>query len=271
MTTTITLVSHPGSRARRGFGPQEFPFFQPGDYTLVADIDGARYVENEGKLYRGFPVDKVMDDVEGTFSPGQTVAFDGDLPWQDGCSPNPLFFDSTHVYQQEWVRRIPLVFKKLVDRRDALVGQVMWLGEPSAAWIGRVAKTEGRHGMVDLAAPRARVAWTLFDKDVPADAPFEIFNLGRAAYWFDPGMELSARIVAAKKNLLQTIDKARSNLARAEHFASTGQLDGPYLVHGDNHDHSTRDNVDDAVRSLYVLRWLLELFEQPVGKTFGDA
>lgn len=269
---TINLVSHPGSRARCGFGPREFPLLDGSDISPVAELDGVLYVEFDGALLQGFPIEGTLGDADlaGGLVSGATLAFDGDLPLQGGgCSDTPLWFSATHVFRRRWDRVIPVIQSYRGEAR------FVYLNMPSAAWVRGVADTmkEDRIGTsVNLCGPWSRTAWTIFEFDqIPADVgtkriDITIHDEATARRWFDPSAVLDAAIKRSEKSLQALIEKLTYEAARAK--ARLDQVDAPLRVNVGPHASSQRDIDMSEVDRLCILRWLRDLFDLPVGETF---
>lgn len=109
MTETITLISHPGQRARRGF-ERELPI--SGDLAPLAEVtdpDGtvSRFAENpHGTILHGTRIDEALNDV---VIDGATVYFDGELPDNYGCTeniPDITIDDDGTIWAYFWVANV---------------------------------------------------------------------------------------------------------------------------------------------------------------------
>lgn len=284
---TIILVSHPGSRAYTGFGPREFPFLEDSDFTRVATIGDALYVEFEGGLLQGFLINETLEDADlvGDLAPGMTVAFDGSLPLQGGgCSETRLWFSATHVFRRQWGQMVPIIVTREVETRG-LFGAT-WkdqagltqLGEPSVGWVKEVASPvkADRTGLdVNLCGAWTRIAYTIFETDqIPADVDTSevavaIHDDGAARRWFDPTVALDMKIGQSEKHLQSLIDQLIAETAKAQ--ARLDRTDAPTRVCV-NTSYADKRTVDvSGIDWLYVLRWLRDLFARPVGETFDPA
>lgn len=284
---TFTLVSHPGSRAYTGFGPREFPFLEESDFTRVATIGDALYVVFEGELLQGFLINETLEDADlvGDLAPGMTVAFDGSLPLQDGgCSETRLWFSATHVFRQMWGQLVPIILTRKVDSLGAWgrtwpdQAQLTQLDGPSVGWVEAIASPvkANRSGLdVNLCGAWTRIAYTIFETDqIPSDVDTSkvvvaIHDDGAARRWFDPSVALDTKIGQSEKHLQALIDQLIAETAKAQ--ARLDRTDAPTRVCV-NPCYTDKRAVDvSVVDRLYVLRWLRDLFGQPVGETFDPT
>lgn len=100
--STITLVSHAGERARRGFGPVEVPDL--GDalrpiVTVGTGVYDRRVAIHDEVIYCGWPASWLLHDLEVDES---TWRFSGNDPFDDGCSCPEMFVSDGWLYRRTY-------------------------------------------------------------------------------------------------------------------------------------------------------------------------
>lgn len=271
-TQTVTLVSHPGERAYRGFGPKEYPLMGS-EATHVATVGNARFVHVDHgdwtELLYGWPYADVLADLE--VADDGTLVFDGELPFQDGggCHAITPIFDTTHVYKrvpygmlmltvrdptvQSWPRRARTVATTSVD-------DVM-------GWPAQVVRTAGHTGSVNLDQDTNRILLSIFEQEhLPEDVQpleIEIGDESLARQYFDPTVALQVELRRAETAVYKAIDNLRSAVERGEELlvaTDTSRMvigrDGKPLV-------PTVKVDTTAFDRLAVIRWLIGLFDSP--------
>lgn len=226
MTDTVTLQSHSGERAVTGYGPKSFPVLA--DATLVADIDGTRYVESvnvdgDGRriLCKGLAMELAFNQFERD---GDTILFDGELPFDNGgCHPPSLIFDDTHVYvRSEWDTPsvVPLIVGGVPGRYgEPPRARLVWdgLGTSSAVAshgspVTLFVSQRVNGGSIDLSAPVTRCFHSIFETD---EADVTIYDDELARHWFDPVRRLDANLAQARAALAKAVRDARELIEQA--------------------------------------------------------
>lgn len=291
-TRQITLVSHGGDRAQTGYGPTQHAVLDlTRIVTISTDGDPARYVEGrdtvyaveaDGQLYVGGPIDQHLADVE---IDGDTVRFDGRLPFDDGgCQPSSMFFDGDGmVFRRDFSGEIPVLTLKtrtvpgLV--RDTHISRVR---------VTRVAPSNPKsmlHTMghfpapasyfvrdeQDWSLPGSRIAWTLAEWPlVPTewrgDLTVTVHDPDLLARHLDPLTALRARMDGWNKDARVYVSQAQAQLAELLAIAegahdmdtyrstSTGQLN----IDGSRCGGTATSPVDTLVLARYAEKLLTQ-------------
>lgn len=268
---TVTLTSHPGARGRFGFGPQEFDDLS--GRPFLVQIGEQRLLEHLGMLLTGWPIERMLGDMEVTAD--GSILFDGDRPWQDGCYPEQLYFADGYVYRQHRDGSLPMLTELARDYRQPRRFGISWFSfveldkmteRFAVVKDGTVNGSLGRFG-----DERVRKAWSLFEIDQVADwgdVPEVVFgDRERAEELFDPVRRIEAEITKTREQMSRDLRQLQSLVSQMQDLSDGGLPDELMFLPkiGSTYSTSSRTSAfkapTDSADRLVVLLALRRLFD----------